>query len=575
METKMTTPAVRIGVGIDTARYGHHVTFLREDFNLATKPFRFAESYAGYQQLQQTFERLQRFHKNVQFCLHIDAAGQYSANIEQFLRSLPFDITLSIGNPKQNHDYRNVHFPKRKADPAESYCGARFALAERPRATPETPADYKVLRDTVAAVESEVRQTTRLVNRLHNQLARAFPELAAITEDISTAWALRLLSKYPTAAKIAAAAPDSLRAIPYMKEEKAQEIQAAARQTTASAHGPTVEALIRHAVRAVQKSKASEDRLKRIMAEAYDALPDGAHKQIITIPGIGKQTAAALVAKIVTIDRFATPDSLVNYFGLFPEERSSGVDKFGRPISAGTMCMSMKGNDLVRGLLWNAARAGIRVNSIIRALFLRQRQRGKRGDVATGRCMQKLVHLVYAVWKTNRPFVAPEPSEAEAVPTAAPEGAKNAEGRTGQSPRRKAVTPAPESVPQACCDSSAKADAGPPPRQRRARLDFAELRRQVSIEQVLRALNWWDCLTKGNKTQRRGPCPIHEAPSTKSCCFSVNRDKNLFQCFDSKCGAKGNVLDLWAKVHGMALPEAAHDLANRLGITLATEKRNP
>jgi len=97
-------------------------------------------------------------------------------------------------------------------------------------------------------------------------------------------------------------------------------------------------------------------------------------------------------------------------------------------------------------------------------------------------------------------------------------------------------------------------------------LDFAELRRQVSMEQVLRALNWWDCL-KGGKAQRRGPCPIHEAPGTKSRCFSVNIEKKIFQCFDAKCAAKGNALDLWAQAQSMALPEAARDLAKRLGMS--------
>jgi transposase len=557
-----TSTAVSIGVGFDTARYGHHVSFLREDLGPAAKAFTFQESRAGYEQLRQALERLQEIHGNVHFHMRIDAAGQYAANLERYLRSLPFDKTLSVGQPKRNRDYRLVHFPKRKADSVESYCCGRFALVERPRPAAETPAAFVQLRDLVAAVESEVKQTTRFVNQLHNRLARAFPELARVAPDLSAAWVLRLLSKYPTPAKIAAAHRDSLTKIPFLTEARAQEIQTAARETVASVDGSTVEALIRHSVRAVWQSRTRANRLKHLMAEAFDALPEGGHQQLITITGIGRQTAAALAAKVVSIDRFATPSSLVNYFGVFPEESTSGTDKFGRPIPPGTMRMSPKGNDLVRRLLWNSACVAIRLNPTIRALFRRQRQRGKRGDVALGHCMQKLVHLVYAVWTTNSPFVARQPNECEVAETA-PEETKNAEGRKGQSPDRQAVTPAPKSVPHTCCESSAKANA--PARRDSARLDFAELRRQVSMEQVLRALNWWDCL-KGPKVQRRGPCPLHEAAGAKSRSFSVNLEKNIFQCFDAKCGAKGNVLDLWAKKQGMGLPEAARDLANRLGI---------
>ena len=37
-----------IGVGFDTARYGHHVTFLRPDLQAACPAFEFPESRAGY-----------------------------------------------------------------------------------------------------------------------------------------------------------------------------------------------------------------------------------------------------------------------------------------------------------------------------------------------------------------------------------------------------------------------------------------------------------------------------------------------------------------------------------------------
>src|SRR5438067_80912 len=80
---------------------------------------------------------------------------------------------------------------------------------------------------------------------------------------------------------------------------------------------------------------------------AFGKLPVSPHVQVVTIPGIGTATAAALVAKIVDIKRFATPDQVVGYFGVFPEEDRSGVDQQGHPLPPGTMPMSRKGNDLV------------------------------------------------------------------------------------------------------------------------------------------------------------------------------------------------------------------------------------
>src|ERR1700674_2952990 len=87
----------RIGVGIDTARYGHRVSFLRPDRQPAAKPFTVLENQASYHALRERLERLHQQHPQAQFHVRIDAAGQYATNLEGFLRSLSLPITLSIG----------------------------------------------------------------------------------------------------------------------------------------------------------------------------------------------------------------------------------------------------------------------------------------------------------------------------------------------------------------------------------------------------------------------------------------------------------------------------------------------
>ena len=560
--------SISIGVGFDTARYGHHVSFLRSDLQPAAKAFTFAESAAGYAQLRQALEQLQEKYGSVHFHMRIDAAGQYAANLERFLRALPCEKTLSVGQPKPNRDSCKVHFPKRKADPVEALACARFALVEQPAPTPETPPAFAHLREIAGALESQAQLTTALVNQLHNRLARVFPELALNASSLRAAWVLRLLAQYPTPARIAAAHLASLQSIPHLTPEKAEMIQAAARHTVASFHGPVIEELIRQSVQSIQRSQKTSRALQHLLEQAYEALPAGAHQKIETIPGIGPQTAGALVAKMVSIDRFVTPGSVVNYFGIFPEENTSGVDKFGRPVPPGTQRLSAKGNDLVRRCLWNAAKTAIVHNPVIRALYARQRAHGKRGDVALGHCMRKLLHLVFAVWKTDQPFTPPE--EGVGDPSHAPtREAEEARGRKGRRPERPAVTQAAPTIPPVAPAHnptgavSAAAGSG-------RRLDFAWLRQQITMGQVLRELHWWDCL-KGSGAQRRGPCPIHGPSSPQGRCFSVHLEKKVFQGFDASCGAKGNVLDLWAQSRGVTISQAAHDLAQRLGIT--TEER--
>ena len=139
-----------------------------------------------------------------------------------------------------------------------------------------------------------------------------------------------------------------------MRKGKAQRIHQAAERSTASLHGPLIEGIIEQLISELQHSLQAEKRLNKLLVKAYDSLPAGNHVYVESISGIGKLTAAALVAGIVSIDRFQTPDALVNFYGVFPEENTSGFDKRGKPVPAGTMQMCKKGNDLVRKLLYMA-----------------------------------------------------------------------------------------------------------------------------------------------------------------------------------------------------------------------------
>ena len=95
--------------------------------------------------------------------------------------------------------------------------------------------------------------------------------------------------------------------------------------------------------------------------------------------------------------------------------------------------------------------------------------------------------------------------------------------------------------------------------QRRAQIDCAFIRRHVTIRQVLAHLGWAHRLTDSG-TQRRGRCPIHQRRDESGREFSVNLERNLFQCFAPMCRAKVNVLDLWASVHRLSLAEAAEQM---------------
>ena len=130
----------RIGVGIDTSRYGHYACFLGDDLQPAAAELAFAESATGYQQLRARLEHIVQRHGAVHFLIRLDAAGQYADNLLHFLHALalpgtggaPADadatrrtLTISCGDPQRNKNYRAALYGHKKSDPIEARACAR------------------------------------------------------------------------------------------------------------------------------------------------------------------------------------------------------------------------------------------------------------------------------------------------------------------------------------------------------------------------------------------------------------------------------------------------------------------
>jgi transposase len=578
------TPA-RVGIGIDTARYGHYAAFLRDDLQPAAPELQFTESADGYAALRQRIERIAARLGAVHFHVRLDAAGQYADNLLHYLHGLGARLadvaphtcfSLSTGDPQRNKNYRAAVFGGKKSDPIEARAAARFALSERPAAVAPLPDALRSVRHVAARLHAVVRQRTRLINQLHHLLALTFPELALIVHDIAAGWVLELVHRYPTAHDLGIATEAQLADVPYLPERHIPALVQAARASIGSLQGLTAAELVRDQVRQLRDVRARQKRLENLLVSAYRALPTPNH--LDTIPGIGAVTAAVLTAFILDIDRFKAPGQLVAYFGTLPVEVASGVDRDGQPRGPKRYVMSRRGHDLVRRYLWMAALSAVRCNPAVRALYARVvAKHANKKALAIGHAMRKLLHLAFAVWKTGKPFDPNHyswhaPAHVELPPGHAPDtedtvsAQSEAVGHTLDEPARQVVTAA----------SAAARDSLPHhPSAAPAYVDFAHIKRQLPIARVLDQLGLTPRL-RGQGLQQRCTCPIHRGDA-RGRTFSVHLGNNVFQCFDAQCGKKGDVIDLWASVTGLALRDAALDLIRTFGLESApahgTEKR--
>lgn len=117
-----------------------------------------------------------------------------------------------------------------------------------------------------------------------------------------------------------------------------------------------------------------------------------------TIPGIGKLTAARLLAEMGDITCFEDAPQLAAYAGLNPKGFRSGssVHKKTR--------ISKEGRALLRRILYMPAIVACKYNPIIQAFCDRLTQHGLPKMAIVAAAMRKLLHLVFGVLKHKQPF---------------------------------------------------------------------------------------------------------------------------------------------------------------------------
>lgn len=162
--------------------------------------------------------------------------------------------------------------------------------------------------------------------------------------------------------------------------------------------GPTVDAMVRQHIGFLDAQIAE---VEKAIHEHIDRHPGlKAQKDLlVSIPGIGDQTAALFLAEVADkLARFESAKQLVCYCGMDIRKRESGSSLHGRPR------MSKVGNSRLRTALFMPARCAMRYNPLVKNQNERLIERGKAYKVRVGAAMRKLLHLMFGVLKSQKPF---------------------------------------------------------------------------------------------------------------------------------------------------------------------------
>lgn len=142
------------------------------------------------------------------------------------------------------------------------------------------------------------------------------------------------------------------------------------------------------------------DRIKKQITDLIDENPDLKDKKRLldTIPGVGENTAAKILAFIGDTSRFDSAKHLAAFVGLSPKNRQSGSSIHGKA----RLCKA--GNKVLRRALYFPAIVAKKHNPVIKDFCARLAANNKNKMAIICAAMRKLVHIIYGVLKSGKPF---------------------------------------------------------------------------------------------------------------------------------------------------------------------------
>ena len=380
-------------VGIDIGKSKHDYAIVDGSGGVLKKG-EFSSTRSGFEKLEKV---LSGFEIEL---IGMEATGHYWRNLWQALEQLGYSCDLL--NPTSTVYFRRMSLTKHKTDALDAVCIARYLATIGSDKRNLNIQTQEQLRSLARAQATTAEQITQTVNRLHKYLDLSFPEYPQMLGQLDSPKSLALLELYPTASLMSKAR--KLADKRYGKqshrigESLATRLKEAAKTSFGCAQKNSDALLIRQSINHIQllqqQTKTLMHEMEAIVAEQdYDAA------NLLSIPGIAIKSAASVLGEVGDIQRFETPKKLTGYIGAHPRFHESG-NKSAHPR------MSKAGNKKLRRILWQCTIVAMQHNPIIKAHYEKKLAEGKKKMVAIGHCMNKLIHIIWAVLTYHEPFDA-------------------------------------------------------------------------------------------------------------------------------------------------------------------------
>lgn len=379
--------------GIDVASERHTLARLDDTGTPIGNPVAIAEDREGYDTLLKALGP-------PPVLVVMEATGHYWKNLFAALTAAGHDVALL--NPFVARRFQDSSLERTKTDAIDARGLARLGFEKRPAPTRLHDEVAESLRELVRHRDRLRQDFDDRVRQLHRLVDLGFPEFTRYVRSLDSMLATCLLAEYPTAHAFARANSRRLAKLRYdgrhlVGEELANQLVETAKRSIGQHHGPAYALQARHICQDLDLWRRRLAEIERDIENLLDTHEVG--KMLTTIEGIGPQSAARLIAAVGDPARFKSAAAFAAYVGVVPALKQSG-----RRTAARAAIVPF-GNARLRTALWMPVLGAVRRNPWLRAFYERLRAAGKPPKLALVAAMRKLLHAVYSVAKSRRPFV--------------------------------------------------------------------------------------------------------------------------------------------------------------------------
>ena len=378
--------------GIDVASERHMLARLDVQGRPLGKPVPITEDREGH-------DALLRLLGPPPVLVAMEATGHYWKNIYAALVAAGHHVVLL--NPLQARRFQDSSLERTKTDAIDATGLARFAFEKRPEPTQLHDAAAEALRELVRHRDRIRQDFDDRVRQLHRLVDLGFPELTRYVRGLDSQLATCLLAECPTAHDFAHANPKRLAKLRYdgrrlVGAELAAQLVEAAKRSVGRHDGPAYKLQARHICQDLDLWRKRLAEIERDIDGLLESHEVG--KLLLTIEGIGPQTAARIIAAVGDPARFKSAAAFAAYVGVVPGLRQSGKN-----LSRRAACAPV-GNARLRTAMWMPVLGAVRRNPWLRAFYEGLIARGKPPKLALVAAMRKLLHAAYSVAKNRKPF---------------------------------------------------------------------------------------------------------------------------------------------------------------------------